>query len=403
MNGIKKQSVCTGCECVCEDLVVLQNGQLAPELNCELANDWFGSAAGDSTWAIDQATDFESKFESAMALLQNATDLVMTNLGSVSTEAQQAAVRLARKRNAFIDSRIDLGGRSGTLALQRHGLVTGTLGETRDRSDVVLFWFCDPAITHPRFMERFVSPTSTVLAIGTPFHGRADHHVDIAFEEASLAVTGLQSWLSKKLQRSDAASPTNILESKLAPAMTLIEKANHLSVIFREIETDSQFATVTPRLLRWTQEFNDLTRAISICLRSDANTQSFENVLAWTTGAPYAIRFQNGEPHHDTEYLSYRLVESGRCDTLLFAQPLSVPADLESSLKERTTVCLVVDQVEQEKAEQLNCDVILPIAKPGLSDSGSWCRLDDVSLPVSALRPSPLCSAAELLEKLLAV
>ncbi len=40
-------------------------------------------------------------------------------------------------------------------AAQSTGLVTSTLGEVRQRADVVILWSADPSTTHPRHFERY--------------------------------------------------------------------------------------------------------------------------------------------------------------------------------------------------------------------------------------------------------
>ena len=37
----------------------------------------------------------------------------------------------------------------------RVGQVSSTLGEVRDRADLVVFWDVDPVATHPRHFERY--------------------------------------------------------------------------------------------------------------------------------------------------------------------------------------------------------------------------------------------------------
>ena len=41
------------------------------------------------------------------------------------------------------------------LALQEVGEVTCTLGEVRNRGDLIIFWGCDPVESHPRHLSRY--------------------------------------------------------------------------------------------------------------------------------------------------------------------------------------------------------------------------------------------------------
>ena len=53
-----------------------------------------------------------------------------------------------------------LDGASG-LAFQARGASTATLGDVRDRADVVVIWRADPVTTHPRLLERLRLPDAT--------------------------------------------------------------------------------------------------------------------------------------------------------------------------------------------------------------------------------------------------
>ena len=57
------------------------------------------------------------------------------------------------------------GGR-GILAGQRRGRAAATLGELKNRADLVLFWGSDPARTHPRLIERLVNARGTHIPDG---------------------------------------------------------------------------------------------------------------------------------------------------------------------------------------------------------------------------------------------
>ncbi len=82
----------------------------------------------------------------------------MYGLGQATCEAQRAAVALAEAIGAVIDPAGPLLDGASGLAYQARGASTATLGEVRDRADVVVVWRADPVVTHPRLLERLRLP-----------------------------------------------------------------------------------------------------------------------------------------------------------------------------------------------------------------------------------------------------
>src|SRR4051794_31784738 len=146
-----ERATCAGCGLVCDDItaVVGDDGGLERlERTCALGDAWFpeplgpvpppARAAGREA-AIDEAP------APAAAVLAAARAPLVYGLGQSSCEAQRAAVALAEALGATIDSAGPaLDGASG-LAFQARGTSTATLGEVRDRAEVVVIWGVDPA------------------------------------------------------------------------------------------------------------------------------------------------------------------------------------------------------------------------------------------------------------------
>lgn len=91
----------------------------------------------------------QADLAAAAKVINQADSLLVLGLENLDMDSQMAAWRLADRSRATIDASIDPRGRGKMLAMQRHGKVTASFGETRNRSDLMLFWFCDPATQHP--------------------------------------------------------------------------------------------------------------------------------------------------------------------------------------------------------------------------------------------------------------
>ena len=82
-------------------------------------------------------------------------------LGQTTCEAQRTAVALAEAIGAVIDPAGPLLDGASGLAYQALGASTATLGDVRDRADVVVVWRADPVATHPRLLERLRLPDAS--------------------------------------------------------------------------------------------------------------------------------------------------------------------------------------------------------------------------------------------------
>lgn len=175
-------TVCTACPMLCDDVAV-------------------GPAAADSAMTIERACDYGrlaiagvlarhagtdrppeatidgravSRSEAIRAtagLLADARRVLVTGLADATLSSQRLAAIVAER----LAGSFDTGARDGRLLtgplIARAGEVTAQWEELRDRADLVVLWFTDPAASHPRFVERFLAGNVAgsprrILAVG---------------------------------------------------------------------------------------------------------------------------------------------------------------------------------------------------------------------------------------------
>src|SRR5208283_3565884 len=76
-------------------------------------------------------------------------------LSSSACEAQRKAIELADLLGAIVDTTSSVCHGPTGLAMQAVGEPTATLGEVRNRADLLIFWGCNPAASHLRHFERY--------------------------------------------------------------------------------------------------------------------------------------------------------------------------------------------------------------------------------------------------------
>ena len=207
----------------------------------------------------------------------------------VTSQAQRAAVALADLLRATVDSATSDPAAGGLLAAQRRGRATATLGEIRNRADVLLFWGVDPNQRYPRFLSRYaLEPAGTHVPDGRA--GRLVIAVNIGADkgpaEADYTITLEPAEEIAALSVMRAAvldHPARDQSPNLASAIGLIGRLT--SARYAVLVHDAE-PTDVPRnplraegLIALAQALNGPTRAALSSLRAGGNRPGAEAVL----------------------------------------------------------------------------------------------------------------------------
>ena len=172
---------CTVCGCVCDDLrVTVKGGRVTrAEGACFLAEPWFLAQETRRPPAarIDgEPAPLEAALDRAAEILrQSRSPLVY----AVAQEHRGAAGRRRpgrphRRRHRH--HRVARATPPPSWRVQDAGESVCTLGEVKNRADLVIFWGSDPVESHPRHFERY---SVDARGLFTP-RGRADRTVVVA-------------------------------------------------------------------------------------------------------------------------------------------------------------------------------------------------------------------------------
>jgi len=173
---------CLGCGCACDDLTVqIADGRIADiSPPCPVGRAWFGDGRVPGRILRGGAeVALEAALADAAETLAGARGGVLVLLApDLSTQGQRAALAVADLLCATVDTATSGPAAAGLLAAQRRGRAAATLGEVRNRADVLLFWGVDPGPRYPRFLSRYaLDPVGTHVTRGRA--GRTVISVDI--------------------------------------------------------------------------------------------------------------------------------------------------------------------------------------------------------------------------------
>ena len=170
---------CLGCGCACDDITVAVRGGRIVEARraCPLGVRWFGDGSVPARVVGERGADLERALDDAATLLTSAERPLVYLTTNVSCETQRAAVAIADRLRAALDSVSSATVAGGILAAQRRGRAGATLGEIRNRADLVVFWGVDLE-RYPRYATRY-APEPEGLFVPDGRRGRTVVAVDI--------------------------------------------------------------------------------------------------------------------------------------------------------------------------------------------------------------------------------
>ncbi|HEY6158758.1 MAG TPA: hypothetical protein VIV88_14995 [Gemmatimonadales bacterium] len=384
---------CLGCGCACDDItVVVQRGRLTEaQRACALGAAWFGDGqVPDAVRVRGRAGSLERALGEATTLLRDARRPLVYLAGDISCEVQRDAVAIADRLKGAIDSLASTAA-PGVLAAQRRGRAGATLGELRQRADLVVFWGVDPGARYPRFNARYVidrvglaapagRKSRRVIAVDVgEARGPADADGRVAIPPDG-EVDALGAMRAMLQGRSVGGN------GPLAPAIALVHEMTTARYVALVADAEPGPTPADPdraeALIALAQVLNGPTRCALSMLRGGGNRAGADAVLTWQTGFPFAVDFGRGYPTYRPHAGAAERLAVGEVDAaLVIGAPATVPESVARGLGGVATVALG----PRASAAGWTPVVAVDTGMAGIHEGGTAFRMDDVPLP---LRPA---------------
>jgi formylmethanofuran dehydrogenase subunit B len=400
---------CLGCGCACDDIaLVVKGGRIAETKNaCPLGVAWFADGTVPTATRVNgQPGTLDEALGVAATLLTGAKRLLVYLAGDISCETQRAAVAIGDRLHAAVDS-LAATGAAGVLAAQRRGRATATLGELRQRADLVVFWGVDPGLRYPRYASRYAVNPSGLQAPGGR-HSRRVIAVDIgasrgpADADARVAIPADQEVDALGIMRATVAGRALGATAPLGSAAELAREmsaARYVALVADGEPTPSGAdLDRAEALISLAQALNGPTRCALSTLRGGGNRSGAEAVLTWQTGFPFAVDFAPGFPTYRPHAGAAELLASGAVDgALVVGAPHTLPDPVTRGLTGLASVAIG----PRASAAAFTPVVAVDTGVAGIHEGGTAFRMDDVPLPLRpALVETKVPSAAATLRRL---
>jgi formylmethanofuran dehydrogenase subunit B len=418
VSEVTENVACTVCGCVCDDLrITVDAGRVTrAEGACFLSEPWLlGQDTRQPPVAEveGRATPLPDAIERAAEILRASRSPLIYGLSRSSTEGQRAAVALADRAGATIDTTASLCHAPSVVALQQVGESTCSLGEISNRADLVVFWGCDPVTSHPRHLERYSAlPRGEFVPAGRA--GRTLVVVDVQPTTTS-AVADLfvcvepgrdfeALWTLRGLLRGVPPAPGTPTG---APPGQLTDLARRMRECYCGVVFFGLGLSLTglghrsvEALLALVTDLNDHTRFYARRMRVPGDVAGADSVLAWQTGYPFSVNLARGYPRYNPgEFSANDMLRRGEVDACLLVGSEGMSRFGAAAVDQlRAIPTIVLDHPTVEST--IVPTVRFTTAVYGVHLPGTAYRMDEIPIPLRSFLASDYPSDAEVLTRI---
>ena len=416
---VVKDATCTFCGCVCDDIDLTVDGHKIVEAKraCVLGTAWFLNHEVDNRPAClikGQPASVADGVELASQILANAKYPLVYGLSDTTVESQRVAVAIADWIGGNVDTTTSVCHGPSGMAFQGVGEVTCSLGEVRNRADLVMFWGSNPAESHPRHFTKYsLMPKGMFVP-----NGRKDRTcviVDVRKTKSTKAADifiqikprrdfeGL--WTLRALAQELELDPQQVEVDTGVPLatwqdlMTRMKRAKFGVIFFGMGLTMTRGKHANSEaLLALTRDMNRHTRFTCKPNRGHGNVTGADNVVSWRTGYPFGVNLGRGYPRFTPgEYTAADVLARGEADAamIIASDPM---ANFSQPAREHLASIPYVAFDPKETPTTRCATVAFNVATYGINVPGTVYRMDDVPIPLRPAFDSPNPSDLEILQ-----
>lgn len=288
------------------------------------------------------------------------------------------------------------------VALQLGGAPAATLGEVKNRSDLVIFWGSNPADSHPRHFTRY---SGTVKGRFTP-RGRKDRHIVVVDVRKTPSVKYSDEFILIKPgydyevltvmrmltngKKPDHDEVGGIKVDTLAKLVERCKKARMGVMFFGQgiTETRGKHQNSTA-IYQFGKDMAAHSKFLTLPMRGHYNVVGSGNTMCWQTGYPFAVNFGRGYPQFNPgEFSVVDLLVRREPDVALIvsAEPMDhLPYEAAKHLENIPTIVLDPRETLTTKIAK----VVIPVKHAGISVEGTAYRMDHIAIKMQAVLESP--------------
>lgn len=358
--------------------------------------------------SLDKAVD------TAARMILEAEKPLFYGWSNTCCEAQKIGLNIARTVRGVWDNTTSVCHGTASIAMAEAGIPSATLGEIKNRADLIIYWGSNPVEAHPRHLKRYsyyskgrfiseAAPRKMVVidVRRTKTAKMADKYIQVKPNSDYQLITALQHIIKYGEVKAEGLQDSDLHELY---QLSELMRQSRFGVIFFGLGltmTGYGFCNVDA-IYSLARELNRKGKWVAIPMRGHYNVTGANIVSTYTAGFPFAVDFSGGKPYYNPgETTAIDLIQNGDCDLLMSvaADPLGM-FPRETALKAGKLKIIAADPFKTPTTEA--ADLVLPTLICGVESSGTAYRMDGVPIPLkSIIKPdNNLLSDEQLLKRI---
>lgn len=415
--------VCPFCGTLCDDIICKVEGdEVVGTYNaCIIGHSKFVHTEGAMRYKKPMLRkngefveiSYEEAIDKAAKILVDAKRPLMYGWSCVDCSAQESGMALAEEVRAVVDNTASVCHGPSLLAVHDTGYPVCTLGEVKNRADVVVYWGCNPFHAHPRHLSRHSYARGffrergradrTIIVVDprkSDTSKLADIHLEIDYNKDYELVDAMRAALKGHEILYDEVA--GIPRDDIVGAVEALKKAQFGILFFGMGITHSlgKHRNIDTAIMM-VQELNQFAKWTLIPMRGHYNVNGFNQVCTWVTGYPFCVDFATGTPRYNPgETGSNDVLQNREADAMMVIGSDPGAHFPQNALHVMAEMPLIAIEPHRTPTTEL-ADIIIPPAMVGIEVAGTAYRMDGVPLRMKKVVDSDLLSDKEILEKIL--
>ena len=295
------------------------------------------------------------------------------------------------------------------------GKVSCTLGEVKNRADLIIYWGGNPAECHPRHFTKYTLtqkgkfvPTGrkgrTMVLVDireTPSAKAADIFLQVRPSKDFEVLTALRAIIKDQPVNEDALADTGLSMVELRDLAERMKKARFGVLFFgMGLSMTRGKHMNSAGLLALAAEMNAFTKFVAMPMRGHGNVTGGDVIMRWSTGYPFGVNLSRGYPRFNPgEFSTVDLLLRGDNDAslILGADPgATMPQPAIDHLANTPTIVLDPKVTHTSRIARVH----ITTAVTGISAPGTVYRMDEIPLPLRPPLRSPYPTDEEVVRKI---
>lgn len=342
---------------------------------------------------ILEETTWDIALDKTAELLYKSIRPVMYGWGETSIEAIKQGVKIAEATGSVIDNQSTICHGATIQAFQKVGHPVMTLGEVKNRADVIIYVGTNPMDDHPRHLSRY---TTFPEGFFRP-NGRKDRHLITIDPKYTNTAKVSDEWIQidmnedytffnalrmvLKGNKLDADEIAGVPVEKIYDLVEIMKNAEYGAMFFGLglTQTLSKQRNVDI-LIQLIEDLNAYSKWSMLPMRGFFNVNGFNIAMTTETGYPYGIDFSRGYPR-------YMVGETTTIDLLNRREPdffMAVAADPGVqfpgySIQHLADIPVIQIDTHWGPYTELS-DIVLPSTRVGVETEGTAYRMDSIPI-----------------------